>query len=76
MLVAIFAVHVKNGFFAPMGFEFPGTLAMVALGIIIMGPGEFSLDRALLWSERTRHAKPEEPVRSVQGSSFGRGAAH
>jgi putative oxidoreductase len=55
MLVAVYAVHMKNGFFAPTGFEFPWTLAMIALGIIMMGPGEFSLDRAVFWSEQDGH---------------------
>jgi putative oxidoreductase len=76
MLVAVMAVHFKNGFFAPTGFEYPGTLAMIALGIIIMGPGKFSLDRAVFWNERVRIAKPQSTVRSIPNSSLGHGAAH
>jgi len=69
MLVAVLAVHFKNGFFAPTGFEFPWTLAMIALGIIIMGPGEFSFDQAFFWNERASPLKPQIPVRSTRGSS-------
>ena len=47
MLVAVFAVHISNGFFAPKGFEFPASLAMMALAITVAGPGLFSLDWTL-----------------------------
>jgi putative oxidoreductase len=47
MSVAVFAVHLKNGFFAPTGFEFPGSLAMTSLAITIAGPGIFSLDQLI-----------------------------
>lgn len=47
MCVAVFMVHLKNGFFAPTGFEYPGLLAMCALSLLIMGPGMFSFDWAL-----------------------------
>ena len=47
MLVAVIVVHLPNGFFAPMGFEFPGSLAMSALAITLAGPGKVSLDYLL-----------------------------
>jgi putative oxidoreductase len=48
MMVAIVTVHVGKGFFAPDGgFEYPLTLATVALGVAFAGPGRFSCDSAL-----------------------------
>jgi putative oxidoreductase len=44
MLVAIFHVHLRNGFFLPTGFEYALTMlvALVALGLT--GPGQLALD--------------------------------
>jgi putative oxidoreductase len=48
MLVAIFTVHWKNGFFAQSnGIEFPLMNLAGALAIAFAGPGAYSLDRAL-----------------------------
>jgi len=44
MVVAILTVHVKNGFFAPTGFEFPLSLLASATALVITGAGDFSLD--------------------------------
>ncbi len=45
MAVAILHVHLKNGLFAKDGgFEYPLTLAMVALYFIMRGAGPVSLD--------------------------------
>lgn len=45
MAVAVFKVHWANGLLAKNGgFEFPGTLMMVALFFIIRGAGPISLD--------------------------------
>jgi len=45
MAVAILHVHLKNGLFAKDGgFEYPLTLAMVALYFIMRGAGPISLD--------------------------------
>jgi len=44
MVVAILTVHVKNGFFAPTGFEFPLSLLASAIALVITGAGDFSLD--------------------------------
>ena len=52
MLNAIFAVHWKNGFFnGNGGLEFPLTLATVAVAVAAIGPGRFSIDRALHWND-------------------------
>ncbi len=51
MLVAVFAVHFKNGFLGATGFEFSGSLALMSLAIAIAGPGMFSLDHVLFHPE-------------------------
>lgn len=43
MLVAIFGVHLKGGFFAPAGFEYAFALATMALTLIVMGPGRIAI---------------------------------
>jgi putative oxidoreductase len=60
MLVAVLAVHLKNGFFAPMGFEYPGTLACIALAITIAGPGRYSLDHIIFSGKDTDSIQPRE----------------
>ncbi len=45
MLVAILAVHMKHGFFAPMGFEFPLTLLAACICLVLAGGGCWSLKR-------------------------------
>jgi putative oxidoreductase len=48
MFVAVATVHLKNGYFnSNQGYEYNLTLAVVALGIAIMGAGAVSLDAAL-----------------------------
>jgi putative oxidoreductase len=47
MVVAILTVHIKNGFFAPTGVEFPLALLASAIALIITGAGEFSLDAVI-----------------------------
>lgn len=48
MLVAIFAVHIGAGFFASAGgFEFNLTLLAIALSLIFLGSGKFSIDHSI-----------------------------
>jgi putative oxidoreductase len=48
MTVAIVKVHMPNGFFwTKAGFEFPLTLAIMALTILLTGPSRASVDQAL-----------------------------
>src|SRR5688500_2729181 len=52
MAVATVQVHLPNGFFAPTGIEYTLMLSAAGLGIVLTGPGRFSLD-ALLARRRT-----------------------
>jgi len=48
MLVAMFAVHIKNGFFAMgNGIEMPFLYAVGALALLFSGPGILSFDAVL-----------------------------
>lgn len=48
MLVAVFAVHWPQGFLASNhGYEYPFTLAGIALALVFCGAGRLSVDRAL-----------------------------
>ena len=48
MTVAVLKVHVPNGFFwGKSGFEFPLTLAMMALMLVLAGPSFLALDRVI-----------------------------
>lgn len=47
MLVAVFGVHLKGGFFLPAGFEYALTLLAANLCLVIAGPGSFALDRMI-----------------------------
>lgn len=48
MLVAIFSVHIGNGFFmANNGFEYAFVLLVVTFSLMISGAGRFSVDRTL-----------------------------
>jgi putative oxidoreductase len=50
MVVAVGAVHFKNGFWATGGgFEYNLVLWTVAGAVAAAGPGRFSLDRAIGW---------------------------
>ena len=48
MAVAVFFVHLPNGFFAEKhGFEYPMALGLVALSLVFSGPGPWSLDEII-----------------------------
>jgi putative oxidoreductase len=60
MVVAILTVHLKNGFFAPTGVEFPLSLLGSAIALIVAGAGAFSLDA--LVGKRLSGETQAEPV--------------
>jgi putative oxidoreductase len=43
MLVALIAVHIKGGFFAPKGVEFPLLLLVANINLILAGSGALSV---------------------------------
>jgi putative oxidoreductase len=47
MLVAVLAVKLKGGFFAPRGFEYELVLMVASLSLVLMGGGAASLDARL-----------------------------
>lgn len=51
MVGAIVFVHGRNGFFLPMGFEYPLLLLATNVAILISGPGSYAIDDRL-WSSR------------------------
>jgi putative oxidoreductase len=52
MVVAVGAVHWKNGFFSGKGgYEFNLALWSAVIAVAAIGPGRFSLDRALGWDD-------------------------
>jgi putative oxidoreductase len=62
MAVAILQVHLKNGFFAPTGVEFPLSLLGSTAMIAIAGAGRFSLDGIV----GSRASKTNEDVKNVE----------
>nr|WP_269778776.1 DoxX family protein [Microlunatus antarcticus] len=58
MAVAIWFVHLPNGFFvSDGGYEFAGLTGIVALVLAISGAGRISLDRAIFGAKRRRRIR-------------------
>jgi putative oxidoreductase len=51
MLVAMFKVHFRAGFFLPQGYEFTFVLAAANIALALAGPGNLALER-MLWRRR------------------------
>ena len=60
MVVAILQVHLKNGFFAPNGIEFPLSLLGSTALIAIAGAGNFSMDRLIAGRAAKQEVAPSE----------------
>ncbi|HKS97346.1 MAG TPA: DoxX family protein [Terriglobia bacterium] len=45
MLVALFRVHLRHGFFLPTGFEYVLTLLAANVAIFLTGPGSLSVGK-------------------------------
>jgi putative oxidoreductase len=68
MLVAVVQVHLKNGFFAGGGgYEFPLTLAVAAIALVLTGGGAWALDNVLGTEEKLfgRRRRPFEVRRAA-----------
>lgn len=50
MLVAIFTVHLKNGFLGQGNYQFPLALAAMAFSLILFGSGPIAID--WLWGSK------------------------
>lgn len=44
MAVAVFRVHLKNGFYLPNGYEFALTMGVTSMALAVTGPGAAALD--------------------------------
>jgi len=59
MVVAILNVHLKGGFFAPAGVEYPLTLLVANLALITAGGGAFAIDNLLFKKSRQETYVPQ-----------------
>jgi putative oxidoreductase len=52
MMVALIVVHSKNGFFITKeGWEYVGYISAACAAIGVLGPGEWSVDHAIGWTD-------------------------
>jgi putative oxidoreductase len=59
MGVAVVTAHLPHGFFAPAGVEFPLTLLLANLTLVLTGAGRYSVDAWLTTKPAPAAAKPE-----------------
>jgi putative oxidoreductase len=69
MAVAVFGVHLKNGFFLPTGFEYALTLLVANAALMMAGPGTCALDNLIC------KKKPEPPPAFSEPRPQGSGPA-
>ncbi|HLC62229.1 MAG TPA: DoxX family protein [Candidatus Nanoarchaeia archaeon] len=70
MLVALFKVHLKNGFLIVNGgFEFVAALIIALLVILLNGPGSLSLDRIVFGSDEEEAEGKKSPRRKSRKSA-------
>jgi putative oxidoreductase len=53
MAGAIITVHGEHGFAAPKGYEYNFVLIVMALAVVLLGPGTLALDRVLRIRRKT-----------------------
>ena len=58
MAVAVLAVHLKNGFFLPTGFEYALTMLVANVALVLTGAGAFALDNVVHAAPRSWHHGP------------------
>ncbi len=58
MLVAAVAVHSKQGFFLPNGYEYTLVLLAADISLFLAGGGEFALDNLWMGKEKTAASQP------------------
>ena len=68
MVVAILAVHLKGGFFAPAGVEYPLTLLTANVALILTGPGALAVDGLLFAPRRPMAVERLEQVELARGA--------
>jgi putative oxidoreductase len=67
MMVAVTVVH-PGAFGGNNGMEFPLTLAMVLVGLLLMGGGRLSVARLIMhWWRTRRKPKPAQPAEAAAG---------
>src|SRR5579871_4066623 len=64
MAVAVCAVHLKNGFFLPTGFEYALTMLAANVALALTGAGAFALDNVVhAGLGHWRHGPTPAPLR-------------
>jgi putative oxidoreductase len=64
MAVAVFAVHLKGGFFLPAGVEYALTLLVANVSLVLTGPGAYALDHVVqLAFDPWRHGPTAAPLK-------------
>jgi putative oxidoreductase len=58
MLVAAVAVHLKQGFFLPNGYEYTLVLLAANVSLFLAGSGELALDNLWMSKERAAASQP------------------
>ncbi len=60
MVVAMLQVHLRGGFFAPKGIEYPLTLLVANVALIVAGGGAFALDNVIFKSVKSERPQVVE----------------
>jgi len=63
MAVAVVTAHLAHGFFAPAGVEYPLTLLLANVALVMTGAGRYSVDATLFKNQGISTAQPESTLR-------------